>query len=226
MTQHIVRFFRLGVMSCCALLAQGAAANETIKLPPETVRLKPATLAGYSIAQQKCGICHSADYILYQPPGMTLVQWTAEMQKMQHGYGAPIDAGEIKLLAIYLAATYGDAASVTASDRQLTLSQIATQEHTQAAPAGSNGPGAAGADAQTLLASNGCLGCHGLKQKIVGPAYHDIAAKYRADPNAATKVATNIQAGGAGKWGPVPMPPFPGLSHEQSLALAKFVLLQ
>jgi hypothetical protein len=110
-------------MSCCALLARGAVATETIKLPAETVRLKPSSLAGYSIAQQKCGICHSADYILYQPPGMTQAQWTAEVQKMQHSYGAPVDGNEIKLLAIYLAATYGDAASVTASDRQLTLTR-------------------------------------------------------------------------------------------------------
>jgi hypothetical protein len=52
---------------------------------------------------------------------MTKVQWTAEMVKMQHTYGAPIDDVEVKLLGIYLAATYGDATTVTAEDRALGL---------------------------------------------------------------------------------------------------------
>ena len=51
---------------------------------------------------------------------MTLTQWTAEMTKMQHTYGAPIDDTEVKLLGIYLAATYGDASTVTAADRAMT----------------------------------------------------------------------------------------------------------
>ena len=92
-----------------------------IHLPPETAQLKPSELPGFVVAAQKCSLCHSADYINFQPPGMTKAQWTAEMVKMQHTYGAPIDAGEIKLLAIYLAATYGDASTVSAEDRSLTL---------------------------------------------------------------------------------------------------------
>ncbi len=116
MIKHIGRLSCLAVVSC-VLLAQAAAATKTIELPPETAQLLPSKLPGYSIARQKCGICHSADYILYQPPGMTLTQWTAEVQKMQHAYGAPIDASEIKLLGVYLTVVYGDASSVGASDR-------------------------------------------------------------------------------------------------------------
>jgi len=108
-TKHIDRLSRLAIVSCCLLLAQAAAANKTIELPAETAQLRPSTLPGYSIASQKCGICHSADYILYQPPGMTLAQWTAEVKKMQHAYGAPIDENEIEALSEYLAAVYGDA---------------------------------------------------------------------------------------------------------------------
>ena len=76
--------------------------------------LRPSTLLGYQIAQAKCGICHSADYVNLQPPGMTLAQWTTEMIKMQHAYGAPIDEAEIKLLAVYLASLYGDPTTVPA----------------------------------------------------------------------------------------------------------------
>jgi cytochrome c len=107
----------LSVCSCGPSLSVGKA----LELPPETAKLKPSSLAGYTIAAQKCGICHSADYISYQPPGMSKAQWTGEVQKMQRIYGAPLDDNEIQLLGIYLAATYGDAATVTAEDRTLTV---------------------------------------------------------------------------------------------------------
>ncbi|MEO8937816.1 MAG: cytochrome c [Burkholderiaceae bacterium] len=92
------------------------AAPADIALPPETVALRTSSLPGYAIAEQKCGICHSADYIAYQPPAMTVAQWTAEMAKMQHAYGAPISDEEVKLLGIYLASAYGNAKQVTAAD--------------------------------------------------------------------------------------------------------------
>ncbi len=92
-----------------SLAADGAGTN---KLPKETAVLRPSELIGYKIAREKCGICHSADYINLQPPGMALAQWTAEMVKMQHAYGAPLDEGEIKQLGIYLTSAYGDASTI------------------------------------------------------------------------------------------------------------------
>lgn len=81
----------------------------TIKLPPETARLKPSALPGYQAALQKCGICHSADYINLQPPAMTQPQWTAEVRKMQHAYAAPLTDKEVADIGEYLAVTYGNA---------------------------------------------------------------------------------------------------------------------
>jgi mono/diheme cytochrome c family protein len=112
----------LPVFGCCAVAV--LAEPVEIRLPPETAQLKPSQLPGFVVAAQKCALCHSADYISFQPPGMTKAQWTAEMVKMQHTYGAPIDETEIKLLGIYLAATYGDASTVTAEDRALTLPPV------------------------------------------------------------------------------------------------------
>jgi hypothetical protein len=115
--QHIIRVGCLAVVSCFAAWSSVDAVTKTIKLPPETAQLKPSDLPGYAIAHAKCVICHSADYIQYQPPKMSQTQWTAEVQKMQRSYGAPLDADEIKLIGIYLATVYGDAASVSATDR-------------------------------------------------------------------------------------------------------------
>lgn len=96
-----------------AIAASVAAPAGDIQLPPETVQLQGSSLPGYALAQQKCQICHSADYISYQPPNMTLTQWTAEVVKMQHSYGAPIADEEVKPLAEYLTSAYGDAKSLS-----------------------------------------------------------------------------------------------------------------
>jgi cytochrome c551/c552 len=198
-----------------ALAIAGTSKNTTapVELPAENVELRPSTLAGYGIALRQCGICHSADYIAYQPPGMDLAQWTAEATKMHATYGAPITADEIKLVGIYLTAAYGAAASVSAADLALS------------APAAS-AAAAQGEDAQALLSRNGCLGCHAAQQKIVGPAYRDVADKYRSDSQALAKLQASIREGGVGRWGSVPMPPFAGLSETQLKALAEYVLKQ
>ncbi len=190
------------------------AAPADIKLPDETAKLKSSPLAGYAVAQQKCGICHSADYVDYQPPGMTKAQWTAEMAKMQHAYGAPISDEDVKLLGIYLASTYGDAKSVTDADRALKPAEVDAADAPKAI------------DVQALLTANGCLACHAIDKKIFGPAYHDVAAKYKADPQALAQVATNIRQGGSGRWGNLPMPAFANLSADEGKALAEYVLKQ
>jgi len=61
---------------------------------------------------------------------------------------------------------------------------------------------------------------------VVGPAYKDVAERYRNDAQALTKVESSIRNGGTGKWGSVPMPPFAGLSHDDIQSLAQFVLKQ
>ncbi|RZJ44461.1 MAG: c-type cytochrome [Brevundimonas sp.] len=203
------------------------AAPPDIKLQPDTSKLRPSKLPGYAIAMQKCAICHSADYVNYQPPGMTQTQWTAEMAKMQHTYGAPISDDEVKQLGAYLAVAYGSAKATDAS-------VIAASTPASAPPAPPTSPGAAAAppagggsvNVQALLASNACLSCHGLTQKIVGPGYHDIAEKYKADQQAQSKLEASIRGGSVGKWGSVPMPPFAALKPEEVKALAAFVLKQ
>lgn len=149
-----------------------------IELPADTSALRESTLPGYTIAQQKCGICHSADYISYQPPGLSLAQWTAEMSKMQHSYGAPLDEDEIKLLGAYLAVTYG---STKATDPEvLALSSAAEKSSDEAATGGE----AKKIDVQVLLTANACMGCHAIDHKVVGPGFNEVAAKYKNENDA------------------------------------------
>ncbi len=204
---------------CAAQLCLAAMANAApleITLPAETAVLKPSTLPGYPLAQQKCSTCHSADYINFQPPGMSLAQWTAEASKMQHVYGAPISDQDVTVIGAYLAATYG---SAKATDADVLAASTPQTAQDPAAPG-------AKVDATTLLQNNACLSCHATDHKVVGPAYHDVAAKYANDPQALTKVTASIAQGGSGKWGNIPMPPFARLSPDDLKTLATFVLHQ
>ncbi|WP_374347339.1 c-type cytochrome [Chitinimonas sp.] len=61
-------------------------------------------------------------------------------------------------------------------------------------------------DGQAIAAKHNCLACHAVDHKIVGPAYKDVAAKYKGDANAAARLAAKVKAGGVGVWGNIPMP--------------------
>jgi len=52
-----------------------------------------------------------------------------------------------------------------------------------------------------------CTACHQVDKKAVGPAYKDVAKKYKGQADAAAKLAAKVKKGGSGVWGPVPMPP-------------------
>ncbi len=75
-----------------------------------------------------------------------------------------------------------------------------------------------------LATSKNCMACHTTDKKLLGPAYKDVAAKYAGDKTAADKLATKIQKGGAGVWGPVPMPANTQVSDAEAKKLAAWVL--
>lgn len=79
-----------------------------------------------------------------------------------------------------------------------------------------------GAAAKALATKSACMACHAVDKKLVGPAYKDVAAKYKGMD--AAKLAASIKAGGAGKWGPVPMPAQAALSDADANTLAAWIL--
>jgi cytochrome c len=60
--------------------------------------------------------------------------------------------------------------------------------------------------AEALAQKSGCLACHSVDKKVLGPAYKDVAAKYKGDKGAEAKLVAKVKAGGSGVWGPMPMP--------------------
>lgn len=75
-----------------------------------------------------------------------------------------------------------------------------------------------------LAQSKNCMACHNVDKKVVGPAYKDVAAKYKADKTAADKLATKIIKGGSGVWGPVPMPANSQVNEAEAKKLANWIL--
>lgn len=78
--------------------------------------------------------------------------------------------------------------------------------------------------AREALTKNACTACHNEETKVVGPAYKDVAAKYKDDPEAAKKLFDKIRAGGQGTWGEIPMPPQTTISDDDLKLVVDFIL--
>lgn len=74
------------------------------------------------------------------------------------------------------------------------------------------------------MKKDGCSACHAVDKKIVGPAYQDVAAKYRGDKSAQAKLEHKVKTGGSGVWGPVPMPPNSAVPDADIHALVSWIL--
>jgi len=63
------------------------------------------------------------------------------------------------------------------------------------------------AETEAAMTKAGCMACHTKDKKLVGPAFKEIAAKYKGQPDVVTKLAEKVRKGGSGVFGPVPMAP-------------------
>ena len=88
------------------------------------------------------------------------------------------------------------------------------------------GLGAAGvaSASEDLAKSSGCLTCHATDTKKMGPSFKDIAAKYKGQVDAVAKLSDKVRKGGAGVWGPIPMPPNAAVPDADIKALVAWVL--
>jgi len=85
--------------------------------------------------------------------------------------------------------------------------------------------GIASAD-QALAQKNACMSCHGVDKKIVGPAFKEVAAKYKGDKAAPARLAKHVKEGTKDNWGAIPMPPNPQVKDEDLTKIIAWVLAQ
>ncbi len=79
---------------------------------------------------------------------------------------------------------------------------------------------------EDLAKKSGCMACHAIDKKVVGPAYKEVAAKYKGDKDAEAKLFKKVKEGGVGVWGQVPMPPNSHVKDDDIKTLVKWVLSQ
>ena len=77
-----------------------------------------------------------------------------------------------------------------------------------------------------LATKSGCTACHAVDKKVVGPAYKEVAAKYKGDAKAEAMLCEKVKKGGVGAWGQVPMPPNAHVKDEDIKTIVKWVLSQ
>lgn len=171
---------------------------------PAQVELVPGP--GADLTQAKCVVCHEIEHVVRAR--QSRAEWEDTMQRMVKR-GAPLAPDEIRIITDYLATYYNREGPSAAAQAASAAAAVAR----------------GGADPVTqLLNRNACLGCHAVEKLVVGPAFRDVAARYKSDAGAAASLAKKIRDGGQGVWGQVPMPPNPALSDADAKLIAEWVL--
>jgi cytochrome c5 len=122
------------------------------------------------------------------------------------------------------AAATSAAPSPTASSAPSAVAAAAPQTAPPPTPAPKAGAPLDLKSAEALMQKDGCAACHAVDKKIVGPAYNDVAAKYKGDAGAPARLVQKVKSGGSGVWGSVPMPPNAQVPDEDIKALVSWIL--
>lgn len=120
----------------------------------------------------------------------------------------------------------GSAAPAMVAASQAAVVPIQTMSPVQSAKSQEQGAMASADSGMRALAQkSGCFACHAIDKKLIGPAWNDVAAKYRGKKDAEAKLITKVAKGGGGVWGSTPMPPNePRVKEEDIHALVRFIL--
>lgn len=133
----------------------------------------------------------------------------------------------LMIASVLLMATARHGIRVVSFEEPLKLQAEATKSYMEASIAEykkykeemKNAPAQDMSNPETLAQAKGCMGCHAVDAKLVGPAFKDVAGKYAS----AEQITPSILNGSKGKWGEVPMP-IQGVTPEEADILAKWVL--
>ena len=79
-------------------------------------------------------------------------------------------------------------------------------------------------DPADLARRKACLACHGVDKRIMGPAFKEVAARYKGQEGIEAKLLEKLKRGSKDTWGPIPMPPNPDLAEEDARTLIRWVL--
>lgn len=116
-------------------------------------------------------------------------------------------------------------ASCASPEERAAAKKAATETETTATTTESGAPSAAEiSKGENLISKSDCIGCHNKDQKLVGPAYVDVAAKYALNDENVDHLVDKIIKGGQGVWGEIPMAPHASLSKDDATTMVKYIL--
>ena len=99
---------KLLLLAMLGIASIAMAGSKSMTLPPDGVQLKASPLPGYAKAQASCVACHSAEYMLYQPPTAPRPYWDNMVKRMKTVFKAPIEDADMPVIVDYLVKTYGN----------------------------------------------------------------------------------------------------------------------
>ena len=214
-----------------AHVVAGGVAPAAGQLPAPPPRSPNDVTAGERLfSSMSCDGCHGGGAVGWVGPSLVDGRWRYGgadediFQSIFYGrpkgmpaYGGVLGANGAWMIVRYLKAQSVPAVVPTTSYEDLASNPAPTVP----APVRSREESA---DPSSRLATYGCTACHSVDTKGVGPAFKDVAAKYRGRSDAAPMLEQKIRNGGAGVWGDVPMPPNPAVPDAELRAIVQWVL--
>ncbi|HTC22980.1 MAG TPA: c-type cytochrome [Gemmatimonadales bacterium] len=193
----------------------------------------PSPDAGSSLfTSMNCDGCHGGGAVGWVGPSLVDGRWRYGgsdeevftsiyygRPKGMPAYGGVIGTDGVWMLVAYLKSQAPPAVVPTTSWLRGGTA-TAPAENASSAPAAQSDRSVAPED---MPAKYGCTACHAVDHKVVGPAFTDVAARYRGKDAEAT-LLQKVKNGGSGVWGPIPMPPNPQVPDPDLHAVVKWIL--
>jgi cytochrome c551/c552 len=137
-------------------------------------------------------------------------------------YGGVVGADGVWMLVAYLKSQSRPAVVPTTNYEELDR----PAPPAAAPPPAAAAPPAARLTPDQMITQYGCVACHAVDRKVVGPAFKDVAAKYKGQHDAEMTLEQKVHNGGTGVWGEIPMPPNPQVPEKDLQTLVGWVLAQ
>jgi cytochrome c len=124
-------------------------------------------------------------------------------------------------LSLTIASCGGSGSSEKTADSTTTTTTATTADSSTTVSAQTPGESLPG---EKLISKADCMGCHNKTEKVIGPAYVDIAAKYPSNDENISHLADVVIKGSKGTWGDLPMTPHPNLSKDDAKLMVTWIL--
>ena len=193
---------------------------------------KDMAAAGVGLfASMNCDGCHGGGASGFAAPSLADGRWRygdSDEEIFQSIYfgrpkGMPAFGGVLGVDGIWILVTYLKSLPVTDNATQSWESNPVVPALAPAAQAAESTVAPA-ASADALFKKYSCIACHSPTTKLVGPAFKDVAAKYRGDKRAEQILFDKVRKGGTGVWGEVPMPPNAAVPDAELHAMINSIL--